>query len=203
MAAPEPTSEPTPRSDAEPSPQPPQPPEPPPPVRLTWGRAALLAFAVFHGLTAIGSTLSGSAVGDAIRTVTRPYERAVGVYQDWPMFAPNAPTGTFWLEVVARDDAFEEVDRWPLYSGEVVRSEVLWGYDRLHKLERTLGKSNRKPGREALLERECQRVRADPARAHIKLLDLEERGRKRGGPAQPGTWTDKEPELVGRERCRL
>lgn len=174
-----------------------------PPIRLTGRRALLLALVLFHGLTALGSTLNGTAVGDAVRTLTRPYERAVGVYQDWPMFAPNAPTGTFWLEVVARGDAFEEVDRWPLYGGEVVRSEVLWGYDRLHKLERTLGKKNRQPGRDALLQRECRRVRADPDRAHIKVLDLEERRRRRGGPDSPDTWTDKEAELVGRERCRL
>ncbi len=144
-------------------------------------RVLLLGFVAWHGLASVGSMANGTAAGDAIRTVTRAYERGLGVYQGWPMFAPNAPTGTFWLEFVGLDGRGNEVARWPVYGGEVDRDAPLLGYDRAHKLERTLGKDNRRPGRQALLRRGCRELaERDPDDEVVSLSIVERRRRVQG-----------------------
>jgi len=111
------------------------------------------------------------------------------------MFAPNAPTSTYWLEMVERDAKGEVLARTPVYAGEITRSGVELVYNRAHKLERTLSKDNRKSGRRALLERACRGTDA----ASVQLVEWR---RKTPPRDQVGTLVVPVSEELEERRCR-
>jgi hypothetical protein len=101
-----------------------------------WRRAAGSALLVLHLSAVVASLLHGSPPGDLLRRWTRPYEHLAGVYQQWNMFAPNAPRATEWMEVVGLDPAG---GRHPLPAVAGPPSgEVQWLYSRRSKFERQL-----------------------------------------------------------------
>jgi hypothetical protein len=97
-------------------------------------RVLLSLFVVWHLLVSAGSVLKRNPVGAAIREVTGPWERLLGVYQRWPMFvSPGAVTPI--LQLVGIDaEGGERV--LPFLPGEPDPDGVIWVYERRDKLMR-------------------------------------------------------------------
>lgn len=122
-----------------------------------WREAALLAFVAWHLLSSAARLAAGTPPGDLLRDhLTRPYEEWIRNNQSWEMFSPNPPRTARWVEIHRQDPAGHPLPVWLPLSGEVVPSGVIWGYDRLHKVERSLTGRSKAPFRQALLERACR-----------------------------------------------
>ncbi len=119
-------------------------------------RLVLAALIGFHGLAVVGSLARGTPPGDAIRQVTRPYEKLMGVYQNWTMFAPNAPRSTRWmrLEGQGEDGTWRALEPPAGPPPDVV---LATRYRRLGKVERNLLDKRRRFARRSLIEWHCAR----------------------------------------------
>lgn len=135
-----------------------------------WSRGALSVFIVWHALSGVGSVLKRHPVGAAIRAVTRPYEQILGVYQSWPMFAPNAPSERAWVEAEAslQDGGTRPLD--PLV-GERADAGFSWFYLRAGKYDRNLPDPNNRFLRRAYAHWLCRQASAAGlAPARISLV---------------------------------
>lgn len=89
-------------------------------------------------LLAMGASLGRKTpVGAAIRAVTAPYERILGIWQSWGMFGPNPPLGTSWL-VVEGTTRSGAVVALPAPVGEKPAQRFDWHYSRIQKVERNM-----------------------------------------------------------------
>ena len=110
---------------------------PPEASAASWRRGALSAFLLFHLLTMGASLGKKPELGAAIRVVTAPYERGLGIWQSWGMFGPNPPMGTSWMkaEGTTIDGAVVAL---PVLVGELPTDRVEGIYSRSFKVERNL-----------------------------------------------------------------
>lgn len=132
-------------------------------------RAALSVFIVWHALSGVGSVLKRHPVGEAIRTVTRPYEQILGVYQSWPMFAPNAPSERAWVEAEVSLEQGGAQSLEPLV-GERADAGFSWFYLRAGKYDRNLPDPNNRFLRRAYAHWLCRQASASglaPARVSL------------------------------------
>ncbi|MBX2797701.1 MAG: hypothetical protein KTR31_08540 [Myxococcales bacterium] len=128
------------------------------------GRAVLSVVLLCHLLAMAGSLLTPTPLGPVVRTVSMPWEKVLGVHQNWPMFV-TPPRTTRWIEVQGvRADG----SRLPLnlLPPEPPRDAARWVYDRRGKLARNTVSSSRKRIRMAVVRWACrtQRQAADPIR---------------------------------------
>lgn len=127
-------------------------------------QVVLSLLVVFHVVASVGSVVVDTPVGRAIRTVTRPWEKALGVHQTWPMFgSPPRATVTLRFVAVTADGAEREVAVLP---GEPDPDSVVWFYDRGAKLERNAAEDKRDSLRESLVRYVC---RHDPTAARVRI----------------------------------
>ncbi len=92
---------------------------------------------------------------DALRAVTMPWEKVLGVHQTWPMFV-NPERRTVWIRVVGEREYGTPVEI-PALSGRP--PAVIWTYDRRDKLVRNAVSSKREYLRTAIVRWAC---RQDP-----------------------------------------
>ena len=125
--------------------------------RSTTSRRALSALLVLHVAAMAASLGQETAVGAALRAVTEPWEKVLGVHQAWPMFA-DPPRATAWLEYtgIGKDGARLPLDPLP---GEPPFDGVILLYDRLGKFERNAVSPKREYLRTAVVRAACA---ADP-----------------------------------------
>lgn len=103
----------------------------------TWARRLLSAFVLWH-LVSMGASLTKKTdLGAAVRQVTGPYEKALGIWQSWGMFGPNPPLGTSWLKVDGILAGGSEVSL-PALVGEKEAQRIDWHYQREQKVERNM-----------------------------------------------------------------
>ncbi|MEC7946808.1 MAG: hypothetical protein VX265_04525 [Myxococcota bacterium] len=108
----------------------------------------------------IGSLARERDWGADMRMRTRTYERALGIHQNWSMFAPNAPRSSVWMAAEAETARNETVVlRPPL--GRLLPGPVEWHYRRLGKLERLGVKKSHSDIRRALTRTWCRRMHDD------------------------------------------
>lgn len=125
----------------------------------------------WHLLSSVARLASGTPPGDLVRDhLTRPYEEWVRNNQSWEMFSPNPPRTARWVEIHRLDALGRPLEPWLPFTGEVHRSGIFWGYDRLHKVERSLTGRSKAPFRHALLERACQQPHDGAAVAQVGFL---------------------------------
>jgi hypothetical protein len=157
---------------------------------------ALTSLVLLLHLTAVAGSLAiGTPPGDWIRKYSRDYERLVGVYQGWSMFAPNPPIADRWMEVSGRSQ-----EGWiPLtpLMGSRESVWVEWRYRRAGKLERNLLSSSRRAALADYARWLCGESDVDT----IRIERIEQRtpapaARRQG--AEPET----ERTVVHTERCR-
>lgn len=118
-------------------------------------RILISLFLVFH-LTMIADSIGrDTPPGRWIRPIIRPYERLLGVYQNWRMFAPNPPRVDQWMELEA---AFPDgtVRPLPALIGAREPRLVELRYQRAGKLERNLLSNNFKKPLRRMLTHLCQ-----------------------------------------------
>ena len=107
------------------------------------GRVLTSLLLLLHLTAVAGSLLISTPPGDWIRQHSRGYERLVGVYQGWSMFAPNPPIVDRWMVFVGKDQSGEWVTLPPLMGARETVS-VEWRYQRAGKLERNLMTTSRR-----------------------------------------------------------
>lgn len=117
-------------------------------------------YLAYHGFSVVGSLARERDWGADMRTKTRTYERALGIHQNWSMFAPNAPRSSVWMEVEAETDQDETLVLQPPL-GQVLPGPVEWHYRRLGKLERLGVKKSHSDIRRALTRTWCRRMHED------------------------------------------
>lgn len=147
----------------------------------TLRQRALALFLGWHSLAVLGSLGADTAPGAAVRRLTAPYERLLGVYQNWNMFAPNPPAITEWMEVedTPRGGGAPTVHPGP--HGPPPAGPVVFGYRRAGKFERTVMKANEKALRRAIIDARCARAAAAGAPlARVRFLRV---SRPTGAPA--------------------
>lgn len=121
-------------------------------------RAALSLLIAVH-LVVIGTSALcevGVTALEPLRVVTRPWEQALGVHQNWPMFVEPA-RATGWLQV-AGERADGGTRPFPELGDEP--TEAHWAYDRVGKLTRSAGSSKREFLRTALVRWGCRSAAA-------------------------------------------
>ena len=118
-------------------------------------RRALLSLLLIWHLVAVGAALAlETAPGKAVRRYTRDYERLVGVYQNWNMFAPNPPQVDNWMQLTGTLASGEAVTLAPLVGA---RDDV-WlelRYLRAGKLERNLLSEKRQKALQHFARQQC------------------------------------------------
>jgi hypothetical protein len=115
----------------------------------------LLSFlVVWHLVVSVGSVFADVPVGQAIRTVTGPWEKLLGVNQGWPMFGVP-PRATRTLQFVGITADGRELPL-PMFSGEPDPESIVWRYDRLGKLERNSLAANKKELLQGLIRAACR-----------------------------------------------
>jgi hypothetical protein len=143
-------------------------------------RVAANLFILFHLTMIVGSLSQSHPVGKAIRRVTGPYERLLGVYQNWDMFSPNAPRVSNWAEMTGLTRDGREVAL-PLIIGAPVESGFRWRYDRLGKFDRNVVKKERTSLRRGVAHGYCATY-AD--QGPFRFIRVEEVTRKTPTPAE-------------------
>lgn len=113
----------------------------------------------WHGWAVVGSLGRERDWGKDIRTHTRTYEKALGIHQNWSMFAPNAPRSSIWMDVEG-DAVWDEVLTIQPPLGQVLPGPIEWHYRRLGKLERLGLKKSHSDIRRALARTWCARMDA-------------------------------------------
>ncbi|HHO53513.1 MAG TPA: hypothetical protein ENK18_22250 [Deltaproteobacteria bacterium] len=141
----------------------------------------LSVIVLLHGAAVFGSLLSRWPVGRAVRAWTEPWEKVLGVHQNWPMFA-YAPRQTTWVELIGHREDGTQVPI-PLLPGELEPGWFMTGYVRAGKLQRNAEPERRERLRMALVRWSCrhQVAQGDPVR-RVSVI-----GAERQTPA-PGTY---------------
>jgi hypothetical protein len=111
---------------------------------------------VVHLLAMAASMARETPPGAALRAVTMPWEKVLGVHQTWPMFA-EAPRATNWLVLTGLTSDGTEVPIHAL-SGEPGHDGLIWVYDRLGKLERNAVSKDREYLRASVVRGVCATV---------------------------------------------
>lgn len=166
------------------------------PWRWTAYRVLLSLFLLFHGVTVVSSLARHTATGAAVRSVTRPYESLIGIYQGWTMFSPNPPRVDTWgaLRMVDGDGQSHPL---PAIWGAREDTTVEWYYRRAGKLERNMLLKSRRKYLRMYAQALCA---ADPRRQLIevdRVLRHTPTPAKRRGGAVPTV----SQELVLRSEC--
>ena len=117
-------------------------------------------YLMVHGWMVVGSLASDRDWGQWMRAKTRTYERALGIHQNWSMFAPNSPRSSVWM-VVEGVAVWDEVIQIQPPLGGPLPGPVEWHYRRLGKLERLGVKKSHSDIRRVLARTWCQRMDAD------------------------------------------
>lgn len=115
----------------------------------------LSVIVLVHGAAMFGSALSRWPVGQAVRAWTEPWEKGIGVHQNWPMFA-YAPRDTTWIELIGHraDGSTLQI---PLLPGEFdPQRSFMLGYVRAGKLQRNAAPQRREKLRMALVRWACR-----------------------------------------------
>ncbi len=113
---------------------PPLPPPPPAGAAPSWWQHALVVVFLVATAASLGKE---TAPGRAVRTLTGPPERALGIWQSWGMFGPNPPLGTSWLRVAGAAPDGSPVAVAPLV-GPLPATGLRGLYERPVKLERSM-----------------------------------------------------------------
>lgn len=103
-------------------------------------RTLYTAFLAFHLLAMTGSIFQGVAPINEVRKVlTRPYERTIGVHQNWTMFVPNPAQSTTWFRAIGepRSDPGTELELEVLH-GRPDPEGVILHYARKNKFDRNM-----------------------------------------------------------------
>ncbi len=120
-------------------------------------------------LTAVAGSLAiGTPPGDWIRKHSRDYERLVGVYQNWSMFAPNPPIADRWMEVSGQTGGGDWIPLSPLI-GSRADKRIELRYQRAGKLERNLLSRSRRVALEDYARWLCEQSGVDTVR--IERID--------------------------------
>ena len=146
-------------------------------------RVAVNLFIGFHALMIVGSLANGTAVGTVIRKVTGPYERFIGIYQNWDMFSPNAPRESTWTEISGLT-ASGAIIALPGMVEPPATTGVRIRYQRLGKLDRNLAKKERRAIRRGMTAWECANYTGEDALRYVIFTEV-----KRKTPA-PADWQD-------------
>ena len=124
------------------------------PRRARLGRWGLSAFLVFHLVASGASFGKKTELGAAVRTLTAPYERALGIWQSWGMFGPP-PGGSSWMMAAGLLPDGREIPLEPLV-GELSYDRTEVHYDRVRKVERNMFDSDKAPLRRSVGEWLCR-----------------------------------------------
>lgn len=163
-------------------------------------RVAASGALLFHLLAMSGSVLIGSPAGDAVRRLTRPYEHLLGVYQQWNMFAPNAPRATEWMEIRAHVSGAAETHELAAMAGRPSRA-VKWTYSRRSKFERQLLGSGKRALRAGVAEWACRSAADLPGPAsQVELWKVAMTTPQPAARADGQAWSESRT-LLERWRC--
>ena len=141
------------------------------PWRVTACRLLVILFLSFHAVTVVASLTRHSAAGAAVRSMTRPYESLLGIYQMWTMFSPNPPVADTWAAVRAID-ADGQPHPLPAIRGAREDVSIEWYYRRSGKLERNMLEKNRRKYLRMYVQALCaadprwQTIEVDRVRRH-------------------------------------
>ncbi|MEL6342111.1 MAG: hypothetical protein AAFV53_03190 [Myxococcota bacterium] len=111
-------------------------------------------FVVYHLVMIADSIGRHTTAGAAIRPWIVPYERTLGVYQNWRMFAPNPPRSYQWMEMTLTDAA-GNTQPLPLLMGARPPRQLELRYQRAGKLERNLLSQSRRKSLDRALRHLC------------------------------------------------
>ncbi|MFT5685505.1 MAG: hypothetical protein ACI8RZ_006457 [Myxococcota bacterium] len=159
-------------------------------------RAVTSLLILLHLTAVVGSLAIGTPPGDWIRTHSRGYERLVGVYQGWSMFAPNPPIADRWMEVTGQTADGAWIPLTPLMGS---REDVFveWRYQRAGKLERNLLSKSRSRALKDYARWLCAQEDVDVIR--IEKVDTRTPAPARRRAGEPPT---EKRTVVRTERCR-
>jgi hypothetical protein len=144
--------------------------ESPPDHRPHWlYRLVVGLFLCMHGWMVVGSLANERDWGKQMRAKTRTYERALGIHQNWSMFAPNAPRSSVWMKVEA-DAVWDEVVEIEPPVGGPLPGPFEWHYRRLGKLERLGVKKSHSDIRRVLAKTWCKRL--DEQKMPVKTIRI-------------------------------
>ena len=114
------------------------------PIRAnSWKHRLLTAFVVFHLLSIVASVFKGTEPGAQLRSLTKDYERALGIWQAWGMFSPEPPKASSAFRATGVTLGGQEVDL-PVLAGSQAGPQFRAFYDRNLKLERSALNPNSK-----------------------------------------------------------
>ncbi|MCB9777891.1 MAG: hypothetical protein H6742_04955 [Alphaproteobacteria bacterium] len=151
-------------------------------------RGLLSLFVVWH-LVSMGASLTKkTAPGAAVRIVTGPYEKALGIWQSWGMFGPNPPLGTSWLKVDGLRDDGSTVVLEPLV-GEKDFDRTDLTYSRVQKVERNMFDAKKQSLRDGFAAWHCRR---DPGLVTVVIRKERHMTPKPGQRETPGEVRDVE-----------
>jgi len=123
-------------------------------------RRVILSLAVmWHLLASTAHYFRSTDLGRDLRKYTRKYESALGLSQNWNMFAPNPPRSSIWLETKALLKSGEWIDV-PRVT-ENADGPVRLRYWRGGKEERYLFTDEKKGLRRRKTARICDRYEAE------------------------------------------
>lgn len=164
-------------------------------ARTPLARALLSLFVVWH-VVGMGASLGKKTpVGKAIREVTGPYEKLLGVWQSWGMFGPNPPFGTSWLKVEGTTSTGRVVEL-PALVGEKDFDRIDWTYSRIQKVERNMFDKSKQSLRASYGRMLCREFTGEAAAGQPPERLVEVRIRKdRTMTPKPGQ-RDQVPEVV-------
>lgn len=131
-------------------------------------RAVTSLLLLLHLTAVVGSLAIGTPPGDWIREHSRDYERLVGVYQNWSMFAPNPPISDRWMEISGRTGDGDWIPQTPL-MGSREETWIELRYQRAGKLERNLLSKARRAALKDYCRWLCEQSGVDTVR--IKRID--------------------------------
>lgn len=144
-----------------------------------WARVALSLFVVAHVLAGAANVTRDTPAGEALRTVTKPWEKVLAVHQTWPMFAVP-PRSTNWMRVWGEPSAGGPMVPLHPLPGEPPHGGVIWVYARGGKLERNAVAKKRNYLRSSMARALC--------REHPELASIQfERATRHTPPPRFGT----------------
>jgi hypothetical protein len=167
-------------------------------------RTVMSLFLLFH-LSAMMLSVGRDVhvAGDLRATLTRTYEKTIGVHQNWTMFVPNPGTSTIWLEATG----FRGAEKEPVATlfGEPDPHGTIWLYERANKYERNLAGKERKAMRAGMVRWLCANAKeAGTPYQEIEFSRASKRTPKPAARAAAGpreTWPIERTQLE-RWRCK-
>jgi hypothetical protein len=122
------------------------------------GRVLVSALVLIHLTASVANFFRDTDVGRDLRKHTRKYETALGLSQNWNMFAPNPPRSSIWLETKGLTENGDWID--VPRTTENASGPVRMRYWRGGKEERYLFMDEKKGLRRRKTKRLCAHMEA-------------------------------------------